>query len=108
MLLEKPKKYFNKQVLNSNNRMKTICDITKLVTGKLTTNYVFQGLVINKNIISNNQDIADSLNNYFLPIAENNSNSICKGNNHPLDYIQQVFHYPFPCIKYATTSKRDY
>jgi hypothetical protein len=107
MLLEKLKKYFNKQVLNSNNKRKTVWDITKLVTGKLTPNDVCQELIINENVISNSQDIADSFNNHFLSIAENNSNSISKGNNHLLDYLQQAFHCPFPSIKYHAATSTD-
>jgi len=31
--------YYNKQILHSNNELKTIWDITKSVTGKSTKNY---------------------------------------------------------------------
>jgi hypothetical protein len=58
MSLKKQKKqYYNKQILNSNNKIKTIWNITKLVTGKSTVNDDIRELQINGNMINNTQGI---------------------------------------------------
>jgi hypothetical protein len=44
----------------------------KLVTGKLTKVDTIQELKVEGEVISNRQDIADSLNSLFLSVAENN------------------------------------
>jgi hypothetical protein len=105
VIKEAKKQYYNKQVPNSNNKMKTIWDIIKLVTGKSTTDDVLYELNINGIVFSDCQDIAGSFNNYFLSVVANKSSSTLKVNNNPLDYLQEAFHCPFPSIKdHAVTS----
>jgi hypothetical protein len=49
------------------------------------------------------QDIADSLNSFFISVGGNNINK--NVNNKPLDYLQQAFNHPSPSLKYhAVTS----
>ena len=102
VIREAKKQHYNRQVLNSSNKIRTMWDITKSVTGKSTKIDTIQELKVNGNVISSSQDIADSLNNFFLSVVENNTFKI---NNSPLDYLRQAFHHPFPSIKYhAVTS----
>jgi hypothetical protein len=54
-----------KQILNSSNKIRTVWDITKFLTGKLTKVDTIQELKVNGEVISNRQDIADSLNSFF-------------------------------------------
>jgi hypothetical protein len=46
-----------------------------------------QELKVNVKVISDRQDIADSLNSFFLSVVENNINNNFKINNKPLDYL---------------------
>jgi hypothetical protein len=81
------KKYYSSQVLKSSNKIRTIWNITKLVTGKVTKVDTIQELKVKGEVISSRQDIADSLNSIFLSVAENNTSKNFKTNNKPLDYL---------------------
>jgi hypothetical protein len=104
VIREAEKQYYNGQVLNSSNKIKTVWDITKSVIGKLTEvqELKVNGEVISNRqdiahtlnrfflflaaeVISNRQDIADSLNSFFLFVAANNTNKNFKTNSKPLD-----------------------
>jgi hypothetical protein len=87
--------------------MKAIWDITKLVTGKPTSNDVIHELKIDVNIISNTQGIADSLNSYIQTIVDNNFNGTSSVNHTPLHYLQQVFHCPFPNINHQAITSTE-
>jgi hypothetical protein len=105
VIREAKKQHYNRQILNSSNKIRTVWDITKSVTGKLTKVDTIQELKVNGKVISDRQDIADSLNSFFLSVVENNINNNFKINNKPLDYLRQAFKHPFPSIKYyAVTS----
>jgi hypothetical protein len=61
-----------------------------------------------KNTINNIQSIADSFNNYFLTIDDNNSKSCSLVNNKTsLDYLQQVFHCHFPSINHQAVTSTE-
>jgi adenylyl- and sulfurtransferase ThiI len=87
VIREAKKQYYNRQVLNSSNKIKTVWDITKSVTGKLTKVDTIQKLKVNGEVMSKRQDIADSVNSFFLSVAENNTNKNFKTNCKPLDYL---------------------
>jgi hypothetical protein len=65
VIREAKKKHYSKQILNSSNKKRTVWDITKFLTGKLTKVDTIQELKFNGEVISNRQDIADSLNSFF-------------------------------------------
>jgi hypothetical protein len=67
--------YYNKQIFHSNNKMKTIWDITKSRTGKSTKNYTMFELYSNGNENNSSKDITDSFSLYLIPIMENNFNN---------------------------------
>jgi hypothetical protein len=105
VIREAKKQHYNRQVLNSSNKIRTIWDITKSVTGKLTKVDTIQELKVNGKVIRDRQDIADSVNSFFLSVVENNINNNFKINNKPLEYLRQAFNHPFRSIKYyAVTS----
>jgi hypothetical protein len=52
-----------------------------------------QELKVNGEVISNRQDIADSINSFFLSVAENNANKNFKTNSKPLDYKLLIIHF---------------
>jgi hypothetical protein len=84
---EAKKKHYNRQVLKSSNKIRTVWNIIKLVTGKLTKVNPIQELKIKGEVISNRQAIADSLNSFFVSVAENNLSKYIKTDNKPLDYL---------------------
>ena len=87
--------------------MKTIWDITKSVTCKLTSNDVIRELKINGNMINNIQSIADSFNNQFLTIVDNNSKITSLVNNKTSLDLQQVFHCHFPSINHQAVTSTE-
>ena len=57
--------------MNSDNKMKTIWDIAKLLSGKKkNTKYIHQ-INVNGTITSDSQIISNSFNSHFLSIIEN-------------------------------------
>jgi hypothetical protein len=61
---------------------------------------------VNWKVIRNRQNIADFLNNFFLPVVDDNINSNPITNN-PLDYLQQVADHSYPRIKYHPVTTRE-
>jgi hypothetical protein len=106
MSIKKPKKqYYNKQIINSSNKVKTTWNITKLVTGRSVKIDTIPDLNIKGNTVSNSQDIADHLNKFFSLVTGDNTTGFIKTDIGPLDCLQQAFHHPFPHIKFhAVTS----
>jgi hypothetical protein len=94
VLREAKRQYYNRQILNSNNKIRTVWGITKSVIGKLTNVETIQEIKANEEVIGNRQNIADLLNN-FLSVVHNNP----LANSKPSNYLQQAFNHPFPNIK---------
>jgi hypothetical protein len=94
VIREAEEKYFSRQVLKSSNKIRTIWNITKLVTGKLTKVDKIQELKVKGEVISYRQDIADSLNTLLLSVAENNISKNFKPNTEPSDYLRQALIIP--------------
>jgi hypothetical protein len=102
VIKEAKKCHFNRLIENSDNKMKTIWDIAKLLTGKKKNTNDIHQININGTITSDSQIISNSFNNHFLSIIDNRI-PIAKNNN-PIDYPYQAFKEPFPTIKYQNTS----
>ena len=62
--------YDNNKISKSSNKIKTTWDIIKMETCKNHTNKGTQLININGNLITNQQSIANSFNNYFLSVAD--------------------------------------
>jgi archaellum component FlaF (FlaF/FlaG flagellin family) len=62
--------YYNNKISKSNNKINTTWDIIKMETCKNHINKGIQLINIDGNLITNEQLIANSFNNYFLPVAD--------------------------------------
>ena len=63
---EAKKCHFNRLIENSDNKMKTIWDIAKLLTGKKKNYNDIQQINTDGTLTSNSQIISNSFNNYFF------------------------------------------
>jgi hypothetical protein len=71
--------------------------------------------VVTRNPLKNKQVIADTLNKYFLSVAENwnakskqyNSNTRNSPNTTPIHYLLQTFSDPYPNIKLKSLSTKE-
>jgi len=106
VIKEAKKCYFGKRIKNSKNKIKTIWDITRSLTGIKTKNEDVHQLNINGNINYNLQTISDSFNNYFLSITGKNPSAFNKNNNF-VDYLSLTCNKLFPNIKYQYTSTKE-
>jgi hypothetical protein len=102
---EAKKYYFSKQIENSNNKMKTAWDITRLLTGRKTKHEDVHQLNINSNVNHNFQTTPDFFNNYFLSITRKNYGAVNKNNF--ADYQRLTHNKLFPNIKYQYTSTKE-
>jgi hypothetical protein len=87
VIREAKRQHYNRQVLNSSNKIRTVWDITKSITEKLAKVDSIQELKVNGEVISNSQNIADFLNKFFLSIVDNNVNNNPITTNKPLHYL---------------------
>jgi hypothetical protein len=96
---------YNKQIMNSHNKIKTMWNIIKSETGrKMMKSDGFDTCKAN----------LDLFNNYFLMIAEKITYNICNNtkidtNNikNPIHYLTQIFKNSFPKIKFNYTSAKE-
>ena len=103
VIREAKKRYFSKQVETSKNKMKTIWDITRLLTGMRTKNDDVHQLNTHGNTNFDSQTMPDFLNNYFLSITVKNHNVSGKIDN-SADYLNSTRNGPYPDMKYQYTS----
>ena len=103
--------YYDNQITNSTNKIKTIWIIVNLETHRNSNNAAIESLNIDGRIVNNEQHMADTFNNYFLSIADNinindnnthtqnkyNPNS--DNNNIPLQSVSQFHNSPYTNIK---------
>jgi hypothetical protein len=64
------KLYYNKRLLKSNNKAKTIWNIVKSITNNGDSSNVFS-MNIEDKVSSNSLTIANAFNSYFSSVAEN-------------------------------------
>jgi hypothetical protein len=97
-------------ILNSKNKMESTWKIIKTETSKTNHKLGVQLLKIINNIINNTITIANTLNKYFISIADLVINNIKSGNNdhenntNHIRYLFNSFSYPFPNIQRFYTS----
>ena len=70
IIKEAKRQHYNKQILTSHNKTRTIWNIVKTETGRRIRKEEVSSLTINGELIQNQQVIANSFNDYFLNIAE--------------------------------------
>jgi hypothetical protein len=102
IIKEAKKCYYNSQIEKSDNKIKTVWDITKSLAGKKIRDKDIQQINIGSTTISDSRVISNYFNNYFLSIAKN---CIHTGKSYNLiDCLYQAFTRPFSTIKYQNTS----
>ena len=62
--------YYNNKIYKSNNKIKTSCDIIKSETCKNHTNKCTQLINIDGKLITTQQSIPNTFNNYFLWVTD--------------------------------------
>jgi len=89
--------------------MKTTWKIINEEKGKTKISIDIESLVINKNVIMNQNKIANIFNNYFISIADtvnsHNNKHINTSMTNPMNCLTNNFRRPFPKIswQYAST-----
>ena len=106
VIREAKKRYFSKQVETSKNKMKTIWDITRLLTGVRTKYHDVHQLNTHDNTNFDSQTMPGFLNNYFLSIIGKNHNVSDKIDN-SADYLNSTRNGPYPDMKYQNTSTAE-
>jgi phenylalanyl-tRNA synthetase alpha subunit len=97
---------YNNQITNSTNKMKTTQNIIKAETNRLKGT--------NTTTTNNYQNSPEAFNKYFLSITENivhdiscNNKQGYKINKHPNCYLSNLFHKPFPSVKFKNMSTKE-
>jgi hypothetical protein len=105
---------YNKLIYNSRNKIKSAWSNIKTVTGKGTNSSEAQLLNIDGKLIDNHHLITDSLNNYFLTIADKININNAKGSHtkkSDIDkhwsYLPQAFPTPFPETRLNPASTKE-
>ena len=104
--------YYNNKISNSNNKIKITWDIIKKETCKNHTNKGTQLINIEGNLITNQQSIANSFNNYFLTVADRITNNIRNDKislncNNALYYLYRNFKLPCSNMKIKYTTPKE-
>jgi hypothetical protein len=96
---------YNKQIMNSHNKIKTTWNIIKSETGRK---------MMKSDGFDTGKANLDLFTNYFLTTAEKITYNICNNtkintNNikNPIHYLTQTFQNPFPKIKFNYTSAKE-
>jgi hypothetical protein len=117
VIKEAKKLYYDKQIINSNNKMKKTWDIITLETHRKTNNGEIQSLKIEDKYITNQRSIAEVFNTYFLSIADNiknNKNQDHSKNKHNTinrdssnQFMSQTHNVAYPHMKHKPTTTKE-
>ena len=99
------KLYYNKLIINSNNKVKSIWNIVKMVTKKKDDDR--PPLNIDEETFKDYQSIANIFNTYFTNAIDNMSVNNSMTTNSALNYLYHVFTRPFPHIKLTPVSTKE-
>jgi hypothetical protein len=105
------KLHYNKHIINSNNKVKTIWNIVKMEPPPKSNDDV-PPLNIDGKTIKDYRNIANIFNAYFTTVTDkistNNSITFNVASNvvHPFNYLHLVFIRPFPNIKLTPVSTK--
>jgi hypothetical protein len=109
VILTAKKLHYNKIILGSKNKMKSTWKIINEEKKKKKSGIDIPSLVINNNVITNQNKIANIFNKYFLSIADaansDNNRHINTSVTNPINYLTNNFRRPFAIIswQYAST-----
>ena len=108
VIREAKRRHNNIQIENSKNKMKTIWDISRTLTGVKVKKEDIDQLNINVDIYYNFQTIPDFPDNYILPKTKKKKPQCYQQNNNSsADYVYQNFNKTFLNIKYQYTSTKE-
>jgi hypothetical protein len=112
-IIETKRSYYDKQISNSNDRIKSTWNIVKTLTDRRSDHDVIPIVSTLDKAYTNRKIISDSFNKYFLSVADtiinntsNNFNSIDKSKN-PSEYLFHTFKTTFPTIKYSFVTTKE-
>jgi hypothetical protein len=111
-IAESKKDYNNNLIRHSKNKIAIIWKIIKSETGKTYIRDSTTKMDVNGTMTCNPQITSDSMNQYFLSIADNIVHGISTVTyntaiNSPVDYLLQTFIKPFPAIKYNNIMRHE-
>ena len=104
--------YYNYKISKSNNKIKTTWDIIKTETCENHSNKRTQLINIHGKLITNQQSIANSFNNYFLTVADKIISNIKNDKtslncNNPIHCLHKHFKLPCTNMKLKYTTPRE-
>jgi hypothetical protein len=100
--------HYNKQMLQSDNKVQTVQKIVKKETGKYSTKEVTQSIQINDNTIKNSKLSANSFNIYFLTITERtNNDTTTLTTEDTTKYLTEAIPKTFPNINLMPTTANE-
>jgi hypothetical protein len=101
------KLYYDRRILNSENKMKNTWNIIKTVTGKKESKEDIQYLNIKGNTTSNQQILANKFDDYFLTISSKVSKTGQPVHDNYLNYMPQTYKGPLSNIQFRHTSTHE-
>jgi superoxide dismutase len=100
--------HYNKQVLESNKKVKAVWKIVKKETGKYSTEEVTPSIKINDNAIQNPKLFANSFNTDFLTIIERmNNDTTTLTTEDATKYLTEAIPKTFPNIYLMPTTVNE-
>jgi hypothetical protein len=105
-IIETKRTYYDKQISNSNDRIKSTWNIVKSLTGRKPNHEVIPILSTLHKSYTNPKTISDSFNKYYLSVAEtiinnsSNNTNLIEECNKPSEYLFHIFKVNFPTINY--------
>jgi hypothetical protein len=98
--------HFNKLVVESDNKVKTVWKIVKKETGKQSTDIEIPPIMINYNIVYDPKHIANSFNTYFLMTVErmNSSDTITSTTKDARKLLAKAIPNLFPNMNLTPTT----
>ena len=95
--------YYDNQITNSINKIKTTQEIVNLETCRKARNAAIESFNIDSRIIDKQQHIADTFNSYFLSVADNINISNNAHTQNRYNPITAMIIVPYnPCHKYIS------
>jgi hypothetical protein len=108
VIKEAKRLHYNKQLLESDNKVKVVWKILKKETGKVSKEDVTPAIKINYNVIKNPKIIAHSFNTYFLTIVERmNNDTITLTREDTTKFLTEAIPKNFPSINLMPTTANE-
>jgi len=108
-----PKKlHYNKLIINSNNKVKTMWNNVKTETQKINKDEI-PPINVDGNVVKDHLNLPNIFNTYFTTVTDkmnvNNAvnRNVSSNDAYPLNYRHQVFVSQFPSIKLTPVSTKE-